>query len=67
MSVGGKVLVLSVGILGGGAIGFWYKETYWVKRRLAEYREMEETYKQLVQLRKEKESLLRETINTRKL
>ena len=52
------VLVISVGVLGGGVLGFWYRETYWVEKKEREKIKMEEELKSLTELRKSKEALL---------
>ena len=62
MSVAGKVAAISIGVLGGGCVGFWYKETIWAKRKETEYRRLETEYGRLVKLRQERELLLNEVV-----
>ena len=52
------VLMISVGVFGGGILGFWYRETYWVEKKEKEKRKMEEELKALSELRRRKEALL---------
>ena len=50
--------MISVGVFGGGILGFWYRETYWVEKKEKEKRKMEEELKALSELRRRKEALL---------
>ena len=61
MSTGGRVLALSIGILGGGGLGFWYKETHWVRKNEEKCKELEKELDRLVELRRKKEKQLDES------
>ena len=57
-SPGGRALAIIIGGLGGGGLGFYYKETYWAKRKEAERKKLKEELHRLSQERVEKEKML---------
>ena len=58
MSTGGKVLAISIGVLGGGGLGFLYKETMWADKKEKQCKELRENLERLKQERTHKEKLL---------
>lgn len=56
------MLVVSTGVLVGGSLGFYFKETYYVRRRTEKLREMEAEWQELVRIRKAKEDALRKSL-----
>lgn len=63
MSIFGRVVAISVGALGGGGLGFWYRETYWCTRKEIERQKLEEELKRLIELRRDKEMILTKLMN----
>ena len=59
MSTFGKVMAISIGVFGGGGIGFYLRETYFFRVRRKKCAELEEELKELVYIRKAKEDALR--------
>ena len=60
---GGKVLAISIGVLGGGGLGFYYKEKYWARRKEREREKLEEELSGLIKERKTKEKMVEQMIN----
>lgn len=56
-----KMLVVSTGVLVGGSLGFYFKETYYMRRRTEKLREMEAEWQELIRIRKAKEDALRKS------
>ena len=54
-----KMLVVSTGVLVGGSLGFYFKETYYMRKRTEKLRQMEAEWQELVKTRKSKEDALR--------
>ena len=58
MSTFGRVMAISIGVLGGGGLGFYYRETYWTQKKLAECEELERELIMLRETRRMKEQQL---------
>ena len=58
MSTFGRVMAISIGVLGGGGLWFYYRETYWTRKKLLRCEELERELLALRETRREKESLL---------
>lgn len=54
-----KMLVVSTGVIVGGGLGFYFKETYYVRKRTEKLKEMESEWQELVRIRKAKEDALK--------
>ena len=58
MGLLGKVMIITCGVFLGGGIGFYLKETYYVRQRKDKCYELQEELKVLSNVRKEKEKQL---------
>lgn len=58
MGLLGKVVIISCGVFIGGGIGFYLKETYYVKLKRDRCYQLQEELKGLSNIRKEKEKQL---------
>ena len=58
----GKFLALSVGVFGGGGLGFYLQENYYLKRNEEKRDELEKELNHLRNLRRTKEEKLRERL-----
>lgn len=54
-----KVLVLSVGVLGGGGLGLYLQETYQLKKNQKKKEELEKELEELRAMRRRKEERIR--------
>lgn len=54
----GRALSIMVGALGGGCLGFYYKETYWVKRKEVQLQQLQEELTALHKERVKKEKMV---------
>lgn len=54
----GRAIAIIVGVLGGGGLGFYYKEEYWAKRKEKEREELECQLQKLRKERIEKEEMI---------
>ena len=59
MGMLGKVVAISGGVFAGGGLGFYLKETYYLRLKREERSRLEEEWMELVRARKDKEQLLR--------
>ena len=55
-----KVMVISCGVFLGGGLGFYLKETYFVKMKKDRCAELQEQWKDLSDIRKAKEKQLKQ-------
>ena len=60
MGVFARVMAVSFGVLGGGAVGFYYRETYHANFLENKCTEVEARFRELVRIRKSKEKRFRE-------
>lgn len=58
MGTFGRVVAISCGVFLGGGIGFYLRENYSVRTKKEQHEQLEEEWKTLVEMRKEKEKLL---------
>ena len=58
MGVIGKTLAISIGVLAGGGLGFYWRETYMLKTSQEKKSRLEEQLNLLMKSRKEKEKML---------
>lgn len=58
MGVVGRVLAISIGVLAGGGLGFYWLETYMLKFSQDKKSDLEEQLNVLMKSRKEKENAL---------
>ena len=59
MGVFGRAAAISVGVLIGGGIGFYWRETYMLKASQDKRTDLEKQLRTLIQSRKERENTLR--------
>ena len=58
MGIFGKAMAISVGVVVGGGLGFYLKETYFLRMKEKRCAELEVELQELVRTRKSKEELL---------
>ena len=58
MGMFGKVVVISCGVFLGGGVGFYLKETYYVRQKKDRCYQLQEEWKELSDIRKAKEQQL---------
>lgn len=57
-SPSGRAMAICIGVLGGGGLGFYYKERYWAKKKAIVRDELEKELHRLREERMDKEKLL---------
>ena len=63
MGVSGKVIAISIGVFAGGALGFYLRETYYLRLKKEKCAEMEKQWREKVEIRKRKQKQLQNTRN----
>ena len=58
MGIFGKAMAISVGVVVGGGLGFYLKETYFLRMKEKRCAELEVKLQELIRIRKRKEELL---------
>lgn len=58
MGIYGRALAISIGVLTGGGLGFYWRETYVLKTSQLKRSELEEQLNVLIKSRREKENTL---------